>query len=494
MAFVRKELVELVRQPRLLVVLVVGPFLLLLAFGAGYDSGSQRLRTLFVGPPGSVYEHAIGRYTQELSDYVEPVGFTSDIFAAGQRLEHGDVDLIVNFPADPVDSVLTGEQAVIVVLHDKLNPIERAAVEIASRLAVQELNAAVLTNVVSTAQSESGGLTTVFANTSGDADELQAALGQADPAAIEAARIRLDESLDRLDAVASTSVGILSGLEPDQTTRRSQDLDALRTSIAEVRATSQATATQASGPDAQAKSAELQRALTGLDAKVQTFEALKPGVLVRPFAASTRTVLPQRVGDTDFFTPSSVALLLQHLAVTFAALSLVRDRSLGLYEMFRVGPISAVEILIGKYFAYLVLGAVVGGALIATAVYGLGVPFAGSSAWAGVTVLLVLAASLGLGIVISQFSRSESQAVQFGMLTLLAGLFFGGFTLDLDALRYPAKVISWLLPVTYGIRMLQDVMLRGTNPDHALTAGIAALAVGYGTMGVLLFHRRLAIE
>jgi ABC-2 type transport system permease protein len=189
-----------------------------------------------------------------------------------------------------------------------------------------------------------------------------------------------------------------------------------------------------------------------------------------------------------------VALLLQHLAVTFAALSLVRDRSLGLYEMFRVGPISAVEILVGKYVAYLFLGAAVGAGLIATAVYGLDVPFAGSVAWAAITVLLVLAAGLGLGIVISQISRSESQAVQFGMLTLLAGLFFGGFTLDLDALSYPVKALSWALPVTYGIRMLQDVMLRGVDPSRAETTGCAALALAYGTLGVVLFRRRLALE
>ena len=36
-AFVRKELVEIIRQPRLLALLVVGPFALLLLFGAGYQ-------------------------------------------------------------------------------------------------------------------------------------------------------------------------------------------------------------------------------------------------------------------------------------------------------------------------------------------------------------------------------------------------------------------------------------------------------------------------
>ena len=50
------------------------------------------------------------------------------------------------------------------------------------------------------------------------------------------------------------------------------------------------------------------------------------------------------------------------------------------------------------------------------------------------------------------------------MLALLAGLFFSGFILPIEGLSYPIKAISWLLPVTYGIAGLQDIMLRGQQP------------------------------
>jgi ABC-2 type transport system permease protein len=77
------------------------------------------------------------------------------------------------------------------------------------------------------------------------------------------------------------------------------------------------------------------------------------------------------------------------------------------------------------------------------------------------------------------------------MLTLLAGLFFGGFFLDLDGLLYPVKTLSWFLPVTYGIRMMQDVMLRGADLDPRDIAGASALILGYGGLVVLLLRRRL---
>ena len=52
LGFIRKELVEILRQPKLVATLVFGPFVILLLFGLGYNNQPLELRTLFVGPPG----------------------------------------------------------------------------------------------------------------------------------------------------------------------------------------------------------------------------------------------------------------------------------------------------------------------------------------------------------------------------------------------------------------------------------------------------------
>jgi ABC-2 type transport system permease protein len=186
-----------------------------------------------------------------------------------------------------------------------------------------------------------------------------------------------------------------------------------------------------------------------------------------------------------------LALLLQHLALTFAALSLVRDRSTGLFELLRIGPLTSTQILLGKCAAYLCVGAVVATALTASAVFWLGVPFSGQIAWFAAMVVGVLLASLSLGMVLSSISQTESQAVQFAMLTLLAALFFSGFVLGLDNLTYPVKLISWTLPVTYGIRSFQTVMLLGQTPSTEDIVGLSALVVVYGSIAALALRRSL---
>jgi len=52
-SFFRKEIFEILRQPRLVATLVVGPFLILFIFGIGYRAQGRTLRTLLVLQPDS---------------------------------------------------------------------------------------------------------------------------------------------------------------------------------------------------------------------------------------------------------------------------------------------------------------------------------------------------------------------------------------------------------------------------------------------------------
>ncbi len=484
-AFVRKELVEIIRQPRLLALLVVGPFALLLLFGAGYGHDDLRMRTEFVGPAGSFYEDAVADYHDVLDDYVRPAGFTTDEGKARADLAHGDVDAVVVFPAKPLDTILSGKRAEVKVLHDKLDPIQQTAVEIASRLAVQEVNAQVVTAAAEGAQSALQPLDAVLGTVTSAGGDVASAVAAGDRAAAVTAAQKVSAAAGQARDLLASSDTVLRRLGAADAPALQSMLDGLDT------ARRDADAISAGGADAATRAADLASTLDTVAKVAPQVTTLDPAVLVRPFEASTESIVPTDIEPVDFFTPSALALLLQHLALTFAALSLVRDRELGLFELLRVGPLSSWEIISGKTIAYLIVGMVVGVGLLEAAVHLLGVPLVGSVFWVLGAFGLVLLASLALGTLISLISRSETQAVQWSMLTLLAGLFFSGFVLDLDGLTYPVKAISWLLPVTHGIRILQDVMLRGEVPGGQDIIALGALVVGYGGLAIVLLRRQL---
>jgi ABC-2 type transport system permease protein len=188
---------------------------------------------------------------------------------------------------------------------------------------------------------------------------------------------------------------------------------------------------------------------------------IPPGVIARPTTAETENIAPTEPDVLSFFGPAVFALVLQHLAVTLTALSMVRERLSGQMDRFRVAPVTSMELLIGKYIAYAVLSlgvtAVVGFLLVGV----LGVPLLGGWLLFVGIVLLLTFASLGVGLLISLVADSERQAVQLSMLVLLASVFFSGFVLPVGDFAEWTQVLAYALPVTHGIATLQEHMLRG---------------------------------
>ena len=188
---------------------------------------------------------------------------------------------------------------------------------------------------------------------------------------------------------------------------------------------------------------------------------IPPDVIAEPTTAQVVNIAPMVPTVVGYYGPAVLALILQHMAVTLIALSVVRDRTSGVMELFRISPVSAWEVVAGKILGFGFLCAAIAAVSLALLVVGLGVPMLGSPmTLAGVVALLVVA-SLGLGLLISIISDSERQAVQLSLLVLLASVFFSGFVLPISEFSAPVHAAAYAIPVTNGIVLMQDVMLRG---------------------------------
>jgi ABC-2 type transport system permease protein len=207
---------------------------------------------------------------------------------------------------------------------------------------------------------------------------------------------------------------------------------------------------------------------------------VSPQVVAAPTRAEPRNLAPLNPSVVAYFAPAVLALVLQHMGVTLTALSMVRERLSGAMDIFRVAPLRALELLVGKYLAYAFFNLAIAAAVSFLLVGVLKIPMLsapGDVAW---VVVLLSFASLGLGLLISTIVDSERQAVQLSMLVLLASVFFSGFVLPLDQFITPLRIAAYSLPVTHGIQLLQDLMLRG-GTNHAWE--IQAL----GAIGIVLF-------
>ena len=107
----------------------------------------------------------------------------------------------------------------------------------------------------------------------------------------------------------------------------------------------------------QQRVARVREDLDTLDKLTQQFQSINPLVLAAPFYAEAHNTAPINPSFTSYYAPGVLVLLLQHIAITLAALSMVRERLLGTVELFRVSPVRPAKSSRASISAYLLFSA-----------------------------------------------------------------------------------------------------------------------------------------
>jgi ABC-2 type transport system permease protein len=239
----------------------------------------------------------------------------------------------------------------------------------------------------------------------------------------------------------------------------------------------------------------LQKALIGLealgnnDAPVPSIE--RATVYGSPDATQLDSLAPVVVG---FFAYFFVFIL--------TGISFLRERVGGTLERLLATPVSRSEIVLGYslgfgFFATLqvaiVLAFVLGrlgipalGPVPAFAI-GLGVQTIGNPLIAYLLVLVLGLGAVSLGIFLSTFARTELQILQFIPIVIVPQGLLGGFFWPIDQLPSLLQPVARLLPVTYAIDGLRQVMIAGAD----LTSGQVLLDLGV-LVGIAAFFMVLA--
>ena len=492
-SFFRKEIFEILRQPRLVATLVVGPFLILFLFGIGYRPESRTLRTLFVAQSNSpIPAEEIQQYEKSMGTVLSYAGITANQKEALDQLKQGKVDLVIVEPVDAVSTIKNNQRAVFTIYHDEIDPAQVSYITYLGWLYSGTVNQQVLQSFAVQGQKDAVNLHTNLQAAHQNVADMRLAVQNGNEILAQQKQQGLSSNVDAVSLAVGVSLGLLDSLQQTGGTNASNS-DPVQATLADLRQNTNQLGTSSDTKDSRlARLDKIDSDITDLDSKLATFQSIDPSIIVSPFLSETKSIANVQPTMTDFFALAVLALLLQHLAVTFAALSIVRERNVGTMELFRVSPLSAGEALFGKYISYLLFGGVIAAILSALLIYALHVPMLGNWLYFTAVIAAVLFTSLGIGFTISIVSQSDSQAVQYSMIILLASVFFSGFIMSLDMLWEPVRVISWLLPTTYGTILLRDIALRGIDPNWALVGGLVAIGLVLMLISWRLMRRLIA--
>ena len=475
---------EFIRQSSLFALVVLGPFLLLALFAVGFRLSAFRPSGILVAPLGGLKPAQVRQlpYVRSLNANVDVVSITDDEKWALGQVRDGQVDMVITLPENPALDFQHGQRTTLTVTVNVVNPLLRIALYNAINQQIAGLNsdavAVAIRGVQASTKQLEPSLTTLN-------HQIQAIDSQGDP---QQNRQQLAQIVLQLQALRDTT-------QQNQQAQKGTAADIYYATI--LGATDQAIASTQQAeqdvgtPAGRAELLTAQQRSQQLLSLVQSTNAIPAATLAIPFEARINNLASNSDDLTAFYGPAALALLLQHLGATLAALSMVQERQLGAMEFLSVSPASPGELLLGRFLQYGGVTLGVGLLLTVLLVFLLGIPFAGSVLWFFMMLVLLVWASVAMGFCLSLLTRSDAQAVQAIMLLLVGAIFFSGFIGPLRALAPPARQLAYLFPLTYGIDGLDKIMLLGTAPGWDNLIGLFCLAVFLTALASWLFRREL---
>jgi ABC-2 type transport system permease protein len=194
-----------------------------------------------------------------------------------------------------------------------------------------------------------------------------------------------------------------------------------------------------------------------------------------------------------FIVPGLVGALLLQTTITAMAVSVVREREKGTLEALIVSPIRRWELLLGKIIPNLMTayGQMTGALLVAHFVFD--VPIRGSLLLLYGLSLVFMWGSLGIGILVSTASRTVPQAMQLAFLTFLPSIYLSGLLFPIEGMPTGAQYIAHVIPLTYFLRIVRGIVLKGIGLDLLWRELLPLVAFGavVFTLSVLRFRKQL---
>jgi ABC-2 type transport system permease protein len=205
--------------------------------------------------------------------------------------------------------------------------------------------------------------------------------------------------------------------------------------------------------------------------------------MMEPWTTDHKILYNPKTRFIDYVVPGVIGLILQLITVTLMASTLAREREAGTLFQLMVTSLRRREIVLGKVLPYLAISIVLILFIILLTAWHFQVQFNDPGALALICFLFLLC-SLGMGLLISAISRTQTQAIQFSVFFLLPVFVLSGAFAPLEQLPKAIRYISELFPLTHFCRAFRLVNLYRATPEFyaadlvTLFAGVVITFIG----------------
>jgi len=217
------------------------------------------------------------------------------------------------------------------------------------------------------------------------------------------------------------------------------------------------------------------------------------GLGVSPVDVRTRVLYnPDLLGAYNL-VPGLIAMILFQTATSLTALSIVRERERGTIEQLIVTPIRSWELILAKIIPYIIVSFMDMLLILLIGTFWFQVPIRGSLLLLFAMTGLYLLPTLGMGLLISTFAKTQQQAQMMTMPILLPAMMLSGFIFPVASLPVFLQLVGEIFPLTYFIYMLRAIVVKGVGIQLIIPQIIALAVFAFLFLGAaaLRFNKKL---
>lgn len=193
----------------------------------------------------------------------------------------------------------------------------------------------------------------------------------------------------------------------------------------------------------------------------------------------------------DYMVPGILVVLVSMLGGMLSALNIVREKEIGTMEQINVTPVSKTAFILGKLIPFWIIGLVILsiGMFIAWLIYGL-FPV-GHIINIYIFAFFYLLAFTGLGLLISNFAKTQQQAMFVILFFLIIFILISGLFTPITSMPDWAQKFTYINPLRYFVEVMRLVYLKGSGFVDILPnlLKILGFAVVLNSLAVITYRK-----
>lgn len=164
-----------------------------------------------------------------------------------------------------------------------------------------------------------------------------------------------------------------------------------------------------------------------------------------------------------YMAPGILVILVTIIGLFLSSLNLVREKEMGTIEQLNVTPVRKYQFIIGKMMPFLLIALLdlTFGLLVAKLVFGL--PFRGNILTLYVFTSIYLFLTMSIGLFVSAISSTQQQVLFVSFFFLIVFIIMSGLFTPVESMPVWAQYLDRINPVYYLIRIIRNVVLKGSG-------------------------------